>query len=408
MVIGRLTALALAGASCGTAWCGTATAGSPPALKPIDPAALEAVVDGLAAELGVPGAMVLLSTPQGEIAIGYGTTELGTTRAPRADTHFRAASNTKTMTAAAIVQMIGEGKLAFDDPIARYVDGVPNGDAITIVQLLTMRSGFFNFTSAPALAASLDDDPDKVWSAAEVLGMGFGQPAHFAPGAGYEYNNTNYYLLGLVAEKIDGKPLATIFRDRFFGPLGMADTLLPAASSTAIPEPYAHGYIYGGALYALVDEAYSDDQVAAAKAGTLQPVDVTFQNPSAYFGAGGAISTAADLATWMEALVGGQLFDADMQRQWLASPEAPVPGEAAMQKYGYGISTLSFGPNTVYFHGGEMPGYQSFMGYDPQNDMTLVIWTNLTLSLDGQPTANALMVKVLDAIYTVSPLQGAN
>jgi D-alanyl-D-alanine carboxypeptidase len=72
-----------------------------------------------------------------------------------------------------------------------------------------------------------------------------------------------------------------------------------------------------------------------------------------------------------------------------------------MQKYGYGILTLTFGPK------GEMPGYQSFMGYDLANDVTLVIWTNLTLALDGQATANTLMVKILDEIYTVSPLQEA-
>ena len=58
----------------------------------------------------------------------------------------------------------------------------------------------------------------------------------------------------------------------------------------------------------------------------------------------------------------------------------------------------------MYFHGGEMPGYNSFMGYDPGNQMTLVIWTNLTVSLDEVPTANALMLKVLDRIYVVSPL----
>ena len=52
-----------------------------------------------------------------------------------------------------------------------------------------------------------------------------------------------------------------------------------------------------------------------------------------------------------------------------------------------------------------MPGYNSFMGHDPVNDMTLVIWTNLTLSLDGKPTANTIMLKMLDQIYTVSPLQ---
>ena len=96
-----------------------------------------------------------------------------------------------------------------------------------------------------------------------------------------------------------------------------------------------------------------------------------------------------------------------IQKQWLASPEAPEPGKPSMQKYGYGILTLSFGGNEIYYHEGEMPGYQSFMGYDPANDMTLVIWTNLTLDLKSVATANTLMVKVLDEIYTVSPLQKA-
>jgi D-alanyl-D-alanine carboxypeptidase len=131
---------------------GTTMGASTPALKPIDPAALQATVEGLAKELMLPGAMVLLSTPQGNVIFGYGTTELGATNPPRADIHFRAASNTKTMTAAAIVQMVQEGKLSFDDPISRYVEGVPNGDEITISQLLKMRSGLFNFTNAPELA----------------------------------------------------------------------------------------------------------------------------------------------------------------------------------------------------------------------------------------------------------------
>ncbi len=385
------------------AW-GSAMGADAAGLKPIDPAAFQASIEGLAKDLMLPGAMVLLSTPQGDIVFGYGTNELGAATLPRASTHFRAASNTKTMTAASIVQMIQEGKLRFDDPISKYVDGVPAGDEISIRELLTMRSGLFNFTSAPELAESLETDPDKVWTADEVLGMAFKRPPDFAPGAEYEYNNTNYYLLGLVAEKIDGKPLAALFQDRLFGPLGMKNTMLPPPASNAIPEPYAHGYIYGGATYALVDAPYPADLVAAAKAGTLQPEDDTWQNPSAYFAAGGVISTADDLATWMRALVGGKVLNADFQKQWLASPEAPVPGEAAMQKYGYGILTLTWGGNTIYYHEGEMPGYQSFMGHDPGNDVTLVIWTNLTLDLKGVATANTLMVKVLDEIYAASPL----
>ena len=77
----------------------------------------------------------------------------------------------------------------------------------------------------------------------------------------------------------------------------------------------------------------------------------------------------------------------------------PAGGE-----YGYGIARLHWGPNAFYFHGGETPGYNSFIGYDPTNKVTLIVWTNLTVSLDQTPTANALMLKVLDKIYVVSPL----
>ena len=266
-----------------------------PGLKPINSSALQASIEGLAKELMLPGAMVLLSTPQGDVIFGYGTTELGAASPPRADTRFRAASNTKTMTAAAIVQMVQEGKLGFDDPISRYVEGVPDGDEITISQLLKMRSGLFNFTNAPELAASLDDDPDKVWTADEVLAMAFRRPPEFAPDAEYEYDNTNYYLLGLVAEKIDGKPLSAIFQDRLFGPLGMKNTALPSSYVECHPRAlrtrlplWQHVVRTGRCTLPGGSRGRSD-------AGTLKPNDDTWQNPSAYFAAGGVISTADDL-----------------------------------------------------------------------------------------------------------------
>ena len=224
------------------------------------------------------------------------------------------------MTAAVIMLLAQDGKLRFDDPVSKYVAGVPDGDNITISQLLKMRSGLYNYTSAPELAESLDHDPTRVWTSEELLAIAFKHPPLFAPGAEYDYCNTNYALLGLIVEKIEGKPLAKVFQERLFAPLGMKNTLLPAATSNAIPEPYAHGYLYGGSSYALVDAPYPAELQAAARAGTLKPNDDTAQNPSYAFAAGGAISTAEDLAIWIRALVGGKVFDADYHRQWLESP----------------------------------------------------------------------------------------
>jgi CubicO group peptidase (beta-lactamase class C family) len=123
--------------------------------------------------------------------------------------------------------------------------------------------------------------------------------------------------------------------------------------------------------------------------------------------AGGVISTANDLATWIKSLVGGRVLNAEYQRPWLDSLKPEDPSKPEGQKYGYGISQVSWGPNTIYFHGGETPGYNSKISYDLANDMTLIVWTNLAVSLDEQlqQTANTLWVNVLDQIYVVSPLQ---
>ena len=316
------------------------TAASAKNLKPLDPVALRDTVEATAKELMLPGTMVLLRTPQGEFVFGYGATELGGSTPPRADTHFRIASNTKTMTAAVIVLLAQEGKLRFDDPVSKYVSGVPNGDSITISELLKMRSGLFNYTSAPELAESLDHDPARVWTTDELLAIAFKHPPVFAPGTKYNYCNTDYALLGLIADKVEGASLARIFQDRLFGPLGMKDTLLPASTSNTIAAPYAHGYLYGSSSYALADAPYPAELIAAARAGTLKPNDDTGQNPSYALAAGGVISTADDLAIWMRALVGGKILDADYQRQWLDSPEPEDPSKPLGQKYGYGIREL--------------------------------------------------------------------
>ena len=370
------------------------------ALKTIDPQAFQTVVEAAAKQLKVPGAMVLLRTPQGNFNAGVGTTELGVQLPPAANTHFRIASNTKTMTGALIVLLAQDGKLKLSDPVSTYIPDVPDGENITVAQLLKMRSGIYGYTADPALAAAMDANPGKAWTPQEVLAIAFRHPPQFAPDASYEYSNTNYALLGLIAEKAGGRPLAQQFADRLFGPVGLTQTSLPAADDTSIPAPYSHGYMYGGSFYALADDPYPADMQAAAQAGTLQPVDYTNQNSSYATAAGGAISTADDLAAWMKALVSGKVFNADYHQQWLTSLQPEDPAAPDGQKYGYGISYQRFSPSAaMFYHGGELPGFNSFMGYDPDNDVALVIWTNLTLSPDGRTTAQAMLPTVLDEIY---------
>ena len=397
MRIAFVACVAVLIASCSST---TEPTSSNPALKTIDPIAFQAVVEASAKQLKVPGAMVVLRTPQGNFNAAVGTTELGAQTPPAAFTHFRIASNTKTMTAALIVRLAQDRKLKFTDPVTAYVPGVPNGENITIAELLKMRSGLYAYTADPAIAAAMDADPAKSWAPQEVLDIAIRHPPQFAPDTSYEYSNTNYALLGLVAEKVGGRPLAQQLQERLFGPLALAQTSLPAASDTSMPAPYSHGYMYGGSRYALADDPYPADMQVAAQAGTLRPIDYTHQNSSYATAAGGAISTADDLATWMKALVSGKVFNADYHRQWSTSLQAEDPDKPDGQKYGYGISYQRYGPNAaMFYHGGELPGFNSFMGYDPDNDVALVIWTNLTLSPDGKTTANAMVPALLDEIY---------
>lgn len=379
-----------------------------PALKTIDQAELHRSVSTTAKELLIPGAVVLLQTPQGKFEVNYGTMQLGKAISPTASTYFRIASNTKTMTSAIVLQLAQEGKLKLSDRVSQYVEGVPGGDAITLAELLEMRSGLFNYTNDEEISTQIDQNPTREWTPQELLAIAFKHPPEAQPGTEFEYNNTNYVLLGLVIEKVDGKSLAVAMRDRLFAPLGMTSTLLPPASSSSLPTPYSHGYLYGSASVALVGmPPYSPELTARARAGKEPPKDYTNVNHSFAAAAGGVVSTADDLAVWIEALVSGRVLDAEYQRLWLESLRLENTENPDGQKYGFGIAFLHWGPNGFYFHGGETPGYNSFIGHDPTNRVTLIVWSNLTVSLDQSPTANSLMLKVLDEIYEVSPLTPA-
>src|SRR5919112_862013 len=247
--------------------CSTETTPSKPTasgLKPINQAALQSLVDKTIKEFHIPGAVVLLRTPQGDFTAASGTTQLNTTNPPRANTHFRIASNTKTMTAAVIMLLAQRRKLELNDPVSKYVPGVPNGDTSTIAQLLEMRSGLYNYTNDPKISATIDKNLAKVWTPDELLAIAFAHPT---------------------------RPV------------------------TPTPEPYSHGYLYGSSSVALVGEPpYSPKVQAAARAGTLLSKDYTEVNHSFAQAAGGVISTADDSATWTKALVAGRVLNPAYQR----------------------------------------------------------------------------------------------
>ena len=365
------------------------------ALQAFDQAALEQTFRDTAQELRVPGAAMLLRSPGGDLTYTYGVRSIGGSDPVTLGDHVRIGSITKTWTATVILQLVQEGRIKLDDPVSKYRPDVPNGANIRIEHLLNMRSGLYNYTEALEVNQVLDADPGKAWSTEELLAVAFRHQPYFPPGEGFHYSNTNTVLLGLIAEALDGKPLADSFRDRLFTPLGLPQSVFPEQTSNAIPAPHPQGYMYGNNVLTLDDPALPEDMQKAAADGTLQPTDQTAMNPSWGWAAGSGVSTAEDLATWVEALGNGKVLGPDLQKLRLDSPrpvKADDPGGAL-----YGLGIAKFGH--LFGHTGELPGFNSFAGYDPENKVTLVVWANLAPTPDGRDPATTIARTLIGKVY---------
>jgi len=365
--------------------------------EPAYAAQTAAVITKIMKDNAIPGAAVVIKSPsKGDWSATFGTGTVGRDDPITLDDYFRIGSNTKTMTSTVILQLAQEGKLSLDDPIAKYRPGVPNGDNITIAQLSEMRSGLYNYSLDPAFNATLDNNPQKAWTPDELLAIAFAHPIGFQPGAQFDYSNTNIVLLGLVIEQLTGMPAAEAFQQRIFTPLKMSHTSLPASTDASIREPHPQGYMFGTNVSTLADAALPPAEQTAAVAGTLKPNDVTDANPSWTWTAGGGISTVDDLAVYVKALVGGGLLDAQMQKTRLDSIVPTDP--AAPEVGGYGLGIARFGPSLIG-HDGQIPGYMTFMGYDPASDLTIVIATNLYAIPSGEGAALQILKGLVPIFY---------
>jgi D-alanyl-D-alanine carboxypeptidase len=390
----RLACAASLAVASATSSAGPGTGGDP-ALQSIDRNALQRMVIALAKDMKLPGAVVIVKTPKGNFSTAYGVTSYKGSRPTAYDQKIRVGSVTKSWVGTVILQQVQEGKLALTDAVSKHWSGVPNGDGITIEQLLTMRSHLPNYTELLSLNQKLDDEPRKAWTQQELLALAFAQKPYVED---FHYSNTNTILLGLIAQKLDGgKPLADVFRDRLFTPLGLQGSSFPAITSNAIPTPYARGYMVGTNVETL--KPLPPAMVAAAHAGTLAPGDQTDTNPSWAWSAGAGISTANDLVAIVTAMVRGGLLTPDMQAKRLASVRSIDPSNPASAGYGWGLA--KFG--NLYGHTGELPGYNTFMGLDPVHDVTVVVWANSAPVADGRAPATTIAKALIGAIYAPPP-----
>ncbi|MCU1660842.1 MAG: beta-lactamase [Pseudonocardia sp.] len=381
------------------AGCGGAASAPPPATEPGPPAyaaVLQPQLEALAKDLLVTGAVVMVRSPErGDWTMTYGTRTYKGNDPVQVGDHVRVGSNTKPMTGTVILQLVQEGKLSLEDPVSKFRPDVPNGANITIRQLMEMRSGLYNYSTAPELNRAQDSTPERVYTPDELLAMAFERPPLYRPGQGWNYSNTNFVLLGLIIEKLTGRTAAEEFQSRIFGPLGMTGSTLPAATDASIPDPHPHGYTYGTNVQTIDTNVLPENIQAQAKAATLAPMDVTTVNPSWAWTAGSANSTAGDLVTFVQALGGGGLLSPAMQKQRLDSMQPTVPGNPASPGYGLALAKLG----SLYGHTGEIPGYNSFMGYDPDRKITVVVWATNAPSPNGDAPATELAKVIISNLY---------
>ncbi|MFF2045886.1 serine hydrolase domain-containing protein [Kitasatospora sp. NPDC058170] len=342
--------------------------------------------------LRVPGAVVSVSTPEwGTWTAALGTGDLTTGAPVRTDQHMRVGSITKTFTATVVLQLVQEGRLSLDDPVSAHRPGVPDGEHITIRQLLQMTSGLYNYSEDLAFNERLDQRPESEWTPQELLDVAFRHPAYFPPGAGWHYSNTNYVLLGLIAEQLTGQPLAGLFRQRIFDPVGMSGTSLD--SDATIPGPRAQGYQFISNVDSLTAPVLTGKDAAWADWSAGNPYDVTHVNASWAWAAGAAVSTVEDLRRWAPALATGALLSPELQRERLTFvPTSDQPGKPT---YGLGIADFA----GFLGHDGQIPGYNSFVGYDPERCATVVVLVNLNQSPDGTAPSDELTKLVLAKLF---------
>ena len=381
------------------------TATSKPKAKPPAYATeLQSEIPQVMEENAIPGAVVLIrSSDQGNWSSAFGTKAIDSDEPIAIDDYFRIGSNTKTMTATVILQLVQEGKLSLDDPLSKYVAGFPNSEQITIAQLAAMRSGLDAYTSVPSYNQALDDDPTKAWAPEELLDLARPLAPLFPPGEQYNYSNTNYALLGVIIEQLTGKSVAENFEERIFDPLGLDQTSYPARTDSSIPDPHPQGYQFQTNVEDIDSYAVPPEDLPAALDGTLPPLDDTIINPSAFSTAGAVISTPRDMADYVEAMVGGKLLDERTQELRIASIQQINPAKPT----GYGYGLCEFRP-FLYGHDGQVPGFGTFLAYDIDADITIVIATNLAASpVDGENAAVVLYKTIAAALYD-TPASGGD
>lgn len=325
------------------------------ALPDAQQAELQKALDDTVAEYGVPGAAVgVWVTGQGSWTTATGLADVDADESASTDMQWPLRSVTKSFTVTLILQLVDEGTISLDDTIDQYVDGVTDGDRITIRELADMSSGNADYTNDKFVEA-FSADPTRIFTLDELNGFMLGDPAQFEPGTRHVYTNANTNLLGAVVEKATGQPFADVIQERILTPLQLDDTRYTLDVSTWA-EPHPIGYVL-------------DDGEPAA-----QPDNLSIFGP-----AGSMVATLDDMRVWGTALATGALLSPETQAErLLGSPLEVGPP--------YDLYALGIGETQGWWgHNGEGLGFTAAVFHDPDTSATIAVFMNLS---NVQPKAH--------------------
>ena len=316
---------------------------------PVDESAITEAVEAVMEENGVPGTAISIRTADGDWNGFYGEANIDEDAEWTADTRSAYRSITKSFVVTVLLQLADEGKVDLDSTLAEYVDGVPDGDKVTLRELAGMRSGIANYSSQPEFQQEFISDLEREWTAAELIA--FAEPATpvFDPGSQYEYSNTNTLAIGEVIEAVTGKPWNEEVAERF--PL----ETVTYPTVVDMPEPLAVGYSEG------------EDG---------EPEAVPLVSPSGFGAAGGLYGTVDDLRRWGEMLFDPDVVPESVQQERVADPSDPAddPASPEYDAYGLGIGEL----DGWWGHTGNGLGYQALVMHNPETGATVAIQMNAT------------------------------
>ncbi|MEV8635109.1 serine hydrolase domain-containing protein [Streptosporangium sp. NPDC051023] len=361
----------------GTLGLTTAPAGAA-VVRRADPAdTLQTSLNDLVRGGDFPGALAAVRGRDGrtrDYTAGVG--DLATRARVPVNGRVRIGSTTKTFTAVVVLQLAGEGKLDLDTPVEKYLpnlvrDNGNDGRAITVRQLLQHTSGLASYTDyLPPFLEILH----RYTEPRELLDMGLAHEPTFAPGKGWNYSNTGYVLLGLLAQKITGRPIGEEITNRIITPLGLRDTYWPGVGEQRIRGTHPKGY------HSRTGEPGGE------------PVDVTELDPSVAWSAGQLISTPRDVNRFLGALLGGKLLkpeQLEQMKQTVKTSESPA-------EWTYGLGLMKFELSCGGYgwgHGGDIPGYEIRNGVTEDGRAA-------TIAVTAMPTRQAAADQVNAALDT--------